>query len=419
MPGHRVCVMPEIRLASNVKTDADADTVGSQSPPLSSQRLLERIGGGDEPADIPIADSVTAATASTAATAPVATGAPGGYRTAVYGLFGIAIVAALSLGRPVLMPIMVAMLLSLLLAPAVALLERLRIGRALASLAVIAGSVTVAVVLTTYLAAPAQQWIESGPERLEQLRAKIHVLRAPMDRVKGATDRVAQITTEEPGQPRGVVIEQRWSTVLLENTQSIGINTLVVLVLLYFLLSSGDLFQRKLIRVVPTLSDKIRAIEISRTIQHQIGRYFAAVTAINLGLGIVVGLAMAAAGMPTPALLGAIAALFNFVPYLGSLVTLGIIAVVSVLTFDGIGAMLMPPAIYLACTTIEGQVIQPIVLGRHLSTAPVVIFVWVLLWGWLWGVGGVVIAVPLLVVAKICADHLPSWKPLAELLGRD
>jgi predicted PurR-regulated permease PerM len=82
-------------------------------------------------------------------------------------------------------------------------------------------------------------------------------------------------------------------------------------------------------------------------------------------------------------------------------------------------AMLLPPAVYLLLTVLEGQVVQPIVLGRHLSTAPVVIFVWVLAWGWLWGVGGVLIAVPLLVAAKICAEHLPSWRPLAELLGRD
>jgi predicted PurR-regulated permease PerM len=341
-------------------------------------------------------------------------------RTAVFGLFAIAMVAALYLGKPVLMPILVAILLSLLLAPAVGFLQRLGLIRPLASLVVVAASLSVVGVLAMHLAAPAQQWLDTAPERVDELREKVRMLRAPVEKVKGATDRVAEIANESTDQPqREVVIERRWSTVLLENAQALAINAVVVVILLYFLLSSGDLFERKLIRVVPTLNDKIRAIEISRTIQTQIGRYFATVTLINIGLGTVVALAMAAIGMPTPALLGAVAAILNFVPYLGSLVTLTIVALVAVLTYDTVPAMLLPPAVYLVCTVLEGQVVQPIVLGRHLSTAPVVIFVWVLSWGWLWGVGGVLIAVPLLVVAKICAEHLPSWKPVAELLGRN
>jgi predicted PurR-regulated permease PerM len=294
------------------------------------------------------------------------------------------------------------------------------LARPIASLLVVLTALALVATLVVNLAAPAQRWIDTAPEQAEELREKVRILRAPVDKVRDATDRVAEMTTDDTKPvERQVVVERTWASVLLENAQALLINALVITILLYFLLSSGDLFQRKLIRVVPTLGDKIRAIEISRTIQTQIGRYFAAVTIINVGLGTVVGLLMAALGMPTPALLGTIAAILNFVPYLGSMLTLVIIFLVSVLTFDTVPAMLLPPAVYLACTVAEGQVVQPIVLGRHLSTAPVVIFVWVLLWGWLWGVGGVVMAVPLLVVVKICAEHLPSWKPIAELLGRD
>jgi predicted PurR-regulated permease PerM len=340
-------------------------------------------------------------------------------RVAIYVIALVVGVAALHFGRPVLMPVLVAMLLALLLSPAVALLVHIGLGRSLSSLLVVAGTVACVTAVVVNLAAPAQQWLDSGPERFEQLRDKVRLLRAPVDRVSAATERVAEMTTNGTAAARQVVVERSWTSVLLGNVQAITIYALIVVILSYFLLSSGDLFQRKLIRVVPTLSDKIRAIEISHTIQHQIGRYYAAITAINTGLGIVVWIAMAALGMPTPALLGAIAGLLNFVPYLGSLATLAIVSIVSILTFDTPAAMALPPAVYLLCTVLEGQVIQPIVLGRHFSTAPVIIFVWVLAWGWLWGVGGVLIAVPLLVAAKICAEHLPSWKPLAELLGRD
>jgi predicted PurR-regulated permease PerM len=341
-------------------------------------------------------------------------------RTAVLAVLAVTVVATLHFGRPILMPILVAMLLSLLLSPLVSLIERIGLHRAIASVIVVLFAAACVAALSVHLAAPAQQWLETGPERIEQLREKVRTLRAPVDRVSAATERVAEITANDArAAPREVVVQRTWTAALIANVQAIVINAVIVVILLYFLLSSGDLFQRKLIRVVPTLDDKIRAIEISRTIQQQIGRYFAAITLINSGLGVVVGLTMAALGMPTPALIGAIAGILNFVPYLGSLVTLSIVAIVSVLTFDDIPAMLLPPAVYLLLTVVEGQVVQPIVLGRHLSTAPVVIFIWVLTWGWLWGVGGVVIAVPLLVAAKICAEHLPSWKPLAELLGRD
>jgi predicted PurR-regulated permease PerM len=191
------------------------------------------------------------------------------------------------------------------------------------------------------------------------------------------------------------------------------------MLMLFFLLASGDMLLRKLIRVIPRFRDKVVAVEITRTIQSQIGRYFASITMINVGLGVAVMLAMAATGMPTPVLLGTIAALVNFIPYVGSALMLLVVTLLSVLTFDVPSAMVIPPLVYLGLTVLEGQLIQPMVLGHRLNMPPVVVFAWVLLWGWLWGVAGVVVAVPLLVALKICADHIPSWAPVAEFLGRD
>jgi predicted PurR-regulated permease PerM len=411
-----------------VTSDVDASTAHAAQPAAHADAETSRPHGPAlEPSEAAEDSALTAGAARAAIDAKPSPARPSGFRltgaaarTAVLAVLAVTAFAALHFGRPILMPILVAMLLSLLLSPLVTLIERVGLHRAIASLLVVLFAVACVAALSVHLAAPVQQWLDSGPERIEQLREKVRTLRAPVDRVSEATERVAEITANDarPAQ-REVVVQRTWAAALFQNVQAILVNAVIVVILLYFLLSSGDLFQRKLIRVVPTLSDKIRAIEISRTIQQQIGRYFAAITLINTGLGVVVGLVMAALGMPTPALIGAIAGILNFVPYLGSLVTLAIVSVVSVLTFDELPAMLLPPAVYLLLTVLEGQVVQPIVLGRHLSTAPVVIFIWVLTWGWLWGVGGVVIAVPLLVAAKICAEHLPSWKPLAELLGRD
>ena len=112
-------------------------------------------------------------------------------------------------------------------------------------------------------------------------------------------------------------------------------------------------------------------------------------------------------------------ALFNFIPYLGPLLSLSLITAISVISFDTVPQILAAPLTFSVIALIEGQVIQPVVLGRHLSTTAVVMFMWVVFWGWLWGVGGVAVAVPLLVVVKICSEHIPSWAPVAEFLGRD
>lgn len=342
-------------------------------------------------------------------------------RVAVVGCFILATIVALYFARPILLPVLIAMLLALLLSPAVSLLERIKLPRPLGALIVLAAVLALLGALGTHLYAPAQQWVNAGPEQLAELRRKLHVLSRPVEAFKGATDRVAQIAEPDPAgrNPREVVIERRSLLGFINNTQAVFVSTMTVLILLYFLLASGDLFLRKLIRILPNLSDKIRAVEISRTIQAQIGRYFGAITTINVGLGIVVAVVTGWIGLPTPALIGTLVALFNFVPYIGPLLSLSLITVISVISFDTVPQILAAPLTFSVIALIEGQVIQPVVLGRHLSTTAVVMFMWVVFWGWLWGVGGVAVAVPLLVVVKICSEHIPSWAPVAEFLGRD
>ena len=344
-----------------------------------------------------------------------------GLRIAIVGCFVLGAVASLYLARSVMLPVLIAMLLALLLSPAVGLLERLRLPRPLAALVVLLAVLSALSGLAMNLYAPAQQWLNAGPHEVAELRRKLQLIAKPFAAFRGATDRVAQIASPEPGgrTVREVVIERRSLSGLIDNTQAALVSATTAAILLYFLLASGDLFLRKLIRVIPNLSDKIRAVEISRTIQAQIGRYFGAITTINVLLGVVVGSVVGWLGLPTPALIGTMVAIFNFIPYLGPLFSLALITVVSALAFDTVGQILAAPLAFSAITLVEGQVIQPVVLGRHLSTTPVVMFLWVVFWGWLWGVGGVVVAVPLLVVVKICAEHIPSWAAVAEFLGRD
>jgi predicted PurR-regulated permease PerM len=271
-------------------------------------------------------------------------------------------------------------LLSLLLSPLVGLLERIRVPRAAAAVVTVFSCLAVVWYLGSYLYAPAQQWLDTAPAQIDELREKFRVLLHPVERMQSATEKVAEAAKPNNANPppREVVVERQSLLGLLNDTQAFVVGTLATLILLFFLLASGDLFLRKLIRVIPRFSDKIVAVEITRTIQHQIGRYFLGATMINIVLGIVVTGAMMLLGMPTPALLGTIAALLNFIPYIGSGLMLVITAIVAVITFDTVSEMLLPPLVFLVLTTIEGQVVQPIVHGRRLNSTPVVLFTWVL-----------------------------------------
>ena len=190
--------------------------------------------------------------------------------------------------------------------------------------------------------------------------------------------------------------------------------------LLYFLPASGDLFLRKTVRLILTLRNKIHAVEVGREIQQKLGRYFFfTVTLINAGLGIATTVAMQVLGMPNPLLWGAMAMLLNYIPYLGPTASLVILGAAAAVTFDEPGRVWQVPATFLALILLEGQLIQPVVVGRSLRLNPVMVFLAFLLMGWLWGIPGMFFAVPLLVTLKVICDHVGHFATLGEYLGRD
>lgn len=334
----------------------------------------------------------------------------------------LAALACAYVARTLLFPIIMAVVLTLLLRPAVIGLQRFGVGESIGAALVLALVVAALGALATHLYEPAVRWTEMGPSEIRRLESKLRDLSKPVQAVRGATDKVAELanatapaTTKKPA----VVVERPSFTDVFGTAQWAAGTVLATLMLLYFLLASGDLFLRKLIRVIPGLRDRILAVEISRSIQADIGRYFAATTLINIGLGVATTVVMMALGLPSPALIGTTAALLNFLPYVGAAVTLLAIFIVSALTFDAATQIALPVLAFLALTTIEGQLVQPIVLGRRLALNPVAVFVWVLLWGWLWSVPGLLVAVPMLVALRICAEKIPSLNPVGELLSRD
>lgn len=342
---------------------------------------------------------------------------------ALSGIFVLLVFYTLYFARDFFLPVVLALLLTFLLAPVVRGLRRLRVPESIAAGLVILALLGGTVYGIYSLSGPAADWVERAPQGMRRVERRIRDLQRPVEEVRQAAEqveeRVEQIAGGRRQRPREVQIEGRTLTsVVLSQTQAFLAGAVVMIILLFFLLASGDLFLRKLVRVLPRLSDKKAAIEIARATEAHISRYLTTITLINAGLGVAVGVAMRLAGMPNPVLWGVAAGLLNFVPYLGPLVAAGMIALVSLLTFEDVGRALVAPGIYLGLNALEGYLFTPLLLGRTLLLNPVVIFLGIIFWGWLWGIPGALLAVPILGTFKIFCDHIEPLAPIGEFLGR-
>ncbi len=339
-------------------------------------------------------------------------------RAAVVGLFVLALLGALYVARVVVLPIVLAVMLGLLLAPAVRFLRRLHVPRWIAAGVVVAGLVAVVGGGVYYLASPAADWMDRAPRSLRKLEAKVRQIKEPVAKVNRATQEVERITDVGGKKTREVeVAGKSLSGNLMDFTATVASAGAVMLVLLYFLLASGDVFLRKAAGVLPTQRHRTRMLSIARRVEHSISMYLFTITLINTCLGILVGLGLWWLDMPNPVLWGVMAGLLNFVPYLGAVVGVSVVALVALLTFDSVGAALAPPALYLTLTAIEGSFVTPTIVGRRLTLNPLIIFVGIIFWGWMWGVVGALLAVPLIATVKIVCDHVEPLKPWGELLG--
>ena len=340
---------------------------------------------------------------------------------ALFGLVILATLYTLYFARALLLTVVLAVLFSILLSPAVRALHRIRIPEAVGALIVILGVIAILGFAADKLSAPATEWLNKTPQSLSQIELKTRSLKNFVGEVGRITDRISTMTRGAgEKRPREVVVENtNWSGVLLGQTQYVVVGSLSTLILLYFLLASGDSFLRKLVRILPRLRDKVRAVEVTREIQHEIGRYFLTVGCINIALGVVTAIAMWILGMPNPMLWGVLVAILNFIPYVGPTISMITLTLAALLTFDTLSQALLVPLVFVGLTLFEGQFLQPIIVGRRLALNPVVIFISFLLWGWLWGIAGMLIAVPLLVTIKICCEHLAPLAPVAEFLSRE
>jgi predicted PurR-regulated permease PerM len=335
------------------------------------------------------------------------------------GLFLLAVFHTLRVGRDLFLPLLLAFLLTFLLNPLLRMLKRAHISEAVGAallLIVLVGGLGLGLYS---LVTPATEWIAKAPESITRIQGKLRSLRLPMEQMSRTADQVERTIAGDSGTaPVSAVKSPAWiKQALFGGTTAFVSEAIVVIVLLYFLLASGDLFLRKLIKVLPTFKDKKRAVEIAREIESNVSTYLFTVTLINMGVGAAVGLGVWLLKMPNPVLWGVLACVLTYIPYLGAVVGIGILSLASLLVFDNLGHALAVPGVYAVVSFVEGNFITPLVLGRRLTLNPVVIFVGLLFWFFLWGIPGALLAVPTLAIFKIVCDHVDTLAPIGEFFG--
>jgi predicted PurR-regulated permease PerM len=339
---------------------------------------------------------------------------------ALVGLFVIALFAALYVARDFVVPVVLGMHLGFVLLPVVRALRRLGLPGPAGAALVLLGLLTAVGAGFYLLAGPTGTWMEKLPESFRMVEYRSRDLRKPIEAVRRAADQVEKIASDPASRPQPVVSMQTRSVteILLSATHTVLAGVGLMALTLYFHLGWGDRFLRKLIRALPTLTNKKRAMEIARETERQVSAYLLTITLVNALLGAVLGTAVWLLGLPNPALWGAMAFVLNFIPYLGPLIGIVVLGVVALVTLPGLGHALLVPAVYFLLHGVETNIITPLVLVRRLTLNPLVMFLWLSLWFWLWGIPAALLAVPMLKTLKIFCDNIPQLARVGQLLAR-
>ncbi len=339
-------------------------------------------------------------------------------RPLLFGIFLILAIGAVVLAKMILLPIALAFMLTLTLSPVVRFLSRYRIPTFVSAGLIVLTVVGALGAGVFYLSGPVKGWIDGAPEAGRRIEEKLSALRRPVDAAVSASKEVEKITrTEDPSVQR-VQVQQPGLLSLAAGNIAAILGTLgVMFVLLFFLLGSGRLFYEKLVRVMPTMTEKKRAVRIVQTVEDEVSRYLLTIAIINAGLGVAIAVAMWSVGLPNPVLWGVMAAGLNFVPYVGAIAGVAVVSLVSLVSLESPASTLLVGGLYFGLTTIEGQFITPALVGRRLEMNTVAVFLAVAIWGWLWGVPGVLMAVPFLVSLRVFCDHFEGLSSLGEFLA--
>jgi len=338
--------------------------------------------------------------------------------TALLVLATLAVGFTLWAAQDLILPIVLAMFFALVGNPVIRLLRRLWVPRFLAALLVLCGGMAAAGTLAYQMAPSAITWAAEAPRALRELAPKLRELTRPVLEANKAAETFARAAGGETGRRPQVVQTAADPYRMLTGTPRLLASLLAVVLLTFFFMVYGVNLQRNAIALLPGRQQKKFTVEILHSIEREVSRYVLTISLINTVVGLLfAGLLMLMdIPMPEALLWGTMVALLNFAPYVGPMIGMLGMLLVGFVTFDDPWQALMPALVYLVLHTIEGQIVTPIVLGRRMALSPLVLILALMVFGWLWGIIGLLLAVPLLVCVKLVLARVEGMEGWARLL---
>ena len=334
------------------------------------------------------------------------------------GLFLLAVLAALYIASPIVLPVVLAIVLKLLLQPFVRLLERARLPRSLGAALAILLLIAAFAALISGVAGPAASWAGKLPDAIPQVQQKLAFLARPISSLQwmlGQVEGVTGVGTSSVPQapsPRSFNV----MGALFSGTATVAAGLFTTLVVLFFLLVSGETFMRRFVEILPSFAEKRQAVELTMDIERNVSIYLITVTLINAVVGLLTLCIMWLFGVDNPLLWGVLAFVLNFVPILGPMVGIVVFLMASVLSLGVTWFALLPVGLYFVVHVLEGEIVTPMLMARRFTINPVAVILALIFWYWMWGVPGAVLAVPMLAITKIICDDLRPLRAFGHFL---
>ncbi|HJR12804.1 MAG TPA: AI-2E family transporter [Rhodanobacteraceae bacterium] len=331
----------------------------------------------------------------------------------------LAIATTLMLASSLFIPLVLAGFIALGLNPIVAGLHRLYVPRPLGSLLVMIALGAALAGGVVGLSAPATAWLKDAPTAMRDVGYKVKRLTRPLTRVShAASQSLAGIGVGPPPvihapPPVGFSVDK-----LVQSAPKIAVAVLTVALLVFFFLSYGRNVAAHLVTAMPGFSYRRIALRLIRGIQDEFSRYLLTVTLINIALGLITAAILWSLKMPDPLLWGGLVTLLNYMPYVGAVTNTLLLLAVGLLNFSDPLHALAPAACFAVLAALEGNVVTPMIMGRRMRLSPLAILVWLLIWGWMWGIPGALLAVPMLTCLKLITEWLPGWQWFARMVER-
>lgn len=320
--------------------------------------------------------------------------------------------------QSLLLPILLAMFFALIGNPILRVLQKLHVPRFLGALAVLSAGIASAVLMGSLLAAPAGDLMRQLPREMRQVAPKLREVIKPVQDARKGAENIARVAGGGDAAPVRVVRTEDDPYRALVTTPRMAATVLAVVLLTFFFMVYGDDLQRKALALLPGRQQQRFTRDLLQSIEREVSRYVLTITLINFGLGLAFAGMLAALGLALPEALmwGTLAALLNYMPYVGPLIGVTMTLLMGFVHFDSPVEALLPAGGYLLLHTLEGQLLTPIVLGRRMAISPLVLILGLMTFGWLWGVVGLLLAVPLLACVKLALERLQGMEAWARLM---